>query len=485
MNVISVKLYNRAFKQNSANSLENKASKFAIDENPSDEFISSKNTTTGNKKNNTWKWILSGVITVVLIVGLFIEKKASNTAKAEKETAEKAKKELEEKLKKEKEELEKKLKEEQKKWDDFFKNNPTNNEKKASPTNNSTSSNNTNSTGGNSASSNSSSPSQNGKNPRQSVNTQSTHTENHSGGTSSSQNKSKIETLKDLQEKTKVAEAEIQRMKNLELKNKIMNGVDEINNTLGLSKVVGYTNVKNIFANKFINPVTKNQKEMIPNIIFMYGPKGTGKTFIANSVAEEAQCNIIHLEPTLDTTNDLEGLKQVVQKAKMHYQTTNQRSVIIVDEIDSLLNTSDNHIIYEYKDLINNISNNGATIIGTTNHPQDINKEFYNITKFEKIYLPPMPKEDMPDMIKHYADIIADSSVNYSELADLIYKRAGENAYSNDRIASIVKHKAKSINSLLEDGAMPQMLTHQHLVNAINESTPDISKEILDSYKKI
>ena len=485
MNITSIKLYNSVFKQNSTKASENKANKLAIDDTRSDEFISSENITKDNKKNNTWKWLLGGVITVALIIGLFIEKKAKNAAKAEKEAAEKAKKELEEKLKKEKEELEKKLKEEQKKWDDFLKNNPTNNEKATPPSNNSASSNNTNSTSGNSSGSNSSSPSQSVKDPKQSVNTQSKHTDNYSVETSSSsQNNNEIEILKDLQEKTRNAEAETQRMKNLELKNKIMNGVDEINHIPGLSKVVGYTNVKNIFANKFINPVTKNQKEMIPNMIFIYGPKGTGKTFIANSVAEEARCNIIHLETTLDTAKDLENLKQIIQKAKIHYQKTNQRSVIIIDEIDSLLNTNDNNIVSEYTALIDNISNNGATIIGTTNYPQDINKEFYNITKFEKLYLPPVPKEDMAEMIKHYADIIADSSVNYSELAELIYKRAGKNAYSNDKIASIVKQKSKSINGL-GDGAMPQMLTHQHLVNAINESTPDISKEILDSYKRI
>lgn len=422
-----------------------------------DRFIT-KNNKEDNKK--IWKYLLGLGLLAALIAKIIVEIKAKNKAKAETEAVKKAKKDLEDMMNKEKKELEKKLQEEKEKWDKFI-----NNTNKCSETNNQISK-----------------PSTSKHNNGRGKNN---HFQETGAGISEKPHKNKIDELRDLQEKSRKVQAETNRMLDLEIKNRIVNEIDGINGEMGLAKVIGYEGEKQFFQNRLIQPILQNKENNIPNIILLYGPKGTGKTFIANSVAEEAKCNTVILEPSLDYTQDLKVLKMTLQNAEKEYCQTNKRTIIRIDEFDSLINNADKNIIKEYKTLFANISKKyHATIIATTNNPANVAKDFMNPDYAEKLYIPPVPKQDLPKILKHYADCCTDSTVNYEELSELLIKKAGENAYSNAKIASIIQQKVRAVNNLL-DNSHPRLLTQKDLIEAIQESSPDISREILNSYQKV
>ena len=47
----------------------------------------------------------------------------------------------------------------------------------------------------------------------------------------------------------------------------------------------------------------------------MYGPKGTGKTTLLNSIVEDAECNSVSLHSLLDDKKNLELLRKVAKQA--------------------------------------------------------------------------------------------------------------------------------------------------------------------------
>ena len=431
MNVTSIKSYNGVFKQNSKNVSENKANKSTIDNACSDEFISSKNKAKDNKKNNTWKWLLSGVITAALIIGLYIEKKTANAAKAEKEAAEKAKKELEERFAKEKEELEKKLKEEKKKWDDFFKNDPANKETPLQKDTN---------------------PSMTGNNTTQS---------NYSS------------TMAALQE----------------------NASDKINENYGhpivpkttktnLDNVVGYAEEKQFITDKLITPILENRENDIPNMFILYGPPGSGKTYMMNAFIKDSKFNVIEIENQFDLKANFLQLENAVKQSVENYNKTRERSVILLDDYNGFFCFNDNETVKSYKDIIENLSKNHATLISITNHPQDINHAILNSEKCEKLYLPSIKNEELPVIIKHCAKGMVDESINYQELAQIIINNSNENAYTVDKIAVAIKNKYHAINNFSDTSTYSKLLLNQQdLVEEFGKLVPNISKEQIDICK--
>lgn len=431
--------------------------------------IENKKTTYNDKvkKNNVWKYVFGSSVLTGIIAVIIAERKSRIKLKLEKEAAEKAKKELEETIKREKVELEKKLKEEQKKWDDFFKNRMMISD---------TSTNLPNSSSKIDAKKSTSNFDTYSKTPK-------SHKTSVPVSTQPRITKESVEEFKDLQEKTNQAQKETRRLIDLEMKNRILSALSSINSATGLSKVVGYNQEKQFLINKIVTPIVKNQNNKIPNLLILYGPKGTGKTFIAQSIIEETGCNVINIENSLDTTVNYGLLNDALKQADEKFKRTGKRSFIKIEEFDSFIDTTDDALISSYKELIEKLSKNHATLITTTNHPQNINRSIIQASGCEKLYFPPIRKNDIPALIKHYADVFVDDTVDYQELANVIINNAERNAYSNDHIATLITSKIRAVNSNFNEGSSARLVNQNDLLEIFRTSSPDILKEVLDSYK--
>lgn len=71
----------------------------------------------------------------------------------------------------------------------------------------------------------------------------------------------------------------------------------------GMDKLAGYTELKSNLRELFVNPIQKLNAGInatVPNMILLYGPKGCGKSMMANAIQEETSCNVINIDISLN-----------------------------------------------------------------------------------------------------------------------------------------------------------------------------------------
>ena len=252
--------------------------------------------------------------------------------------------------------------------------------------------------------------------------------------------------------------------------------LEHINNIRGFERIQGYKKVKDFMKEKLGNTNGNS-----PNIILLYGPQGTGKTLFAQEVSYETNTNHIKFALSMNQKQNLANFKNIVNTSKETFENTGKRTIIQIDEIDAIF-PKDQIADKEFLSIINNLDKTyHATIIATTNNPEHLSNNFLNSKNFEKLYLPPADKSEIAQILKFVSQYIADSNVNYEQIADFIVHKADGNAYSNARIYSAIKKVVKNHKDISK-----KVQQHEFL-DALNKElgSPDITKESLDKYNKL
>lgn len=268
---------------------------------------------------------------------------------------------------------------------------------------------------------------------------------------------------------------EINRINNIILTNKKITAQER---KTGFNRIAGYNHIKSKILDIFINPVKQKNANIsteLPNMILLYGPKGCGKSLLANAIEKESGCNIIKLEPMLNSKIDLENLKESITKAKSHYDKNGTHTIIRIEELNSFMPEISNESLKELNTLADK---NHCTIIATTNFPNEINKQLLPKQGLKEIYIGPAKLNDIQEILKYYIADFADTSINYKELAQQVLDIAYEDAYSNAKIECCMQNGIKNKFSEKEK------LSQQDFIEILNESYPDIMKNVLDSYRK-
>lgn len=320
-----------------------------------------------------------------------------------------------------------------------------------------------------------------------------TRTKNSSGEHSNWENMTTEEIIQEQKEwqenfnrKCDELESEITKHKEVFEFSAVKKKLEQLANKKGFDRILGYQAQKDFLINKFINPL-KN-KEELPNVILMYGPKGTGKTLFAKATAYEGNVNYIDLELGLTKEENLQLLKDAINQSKVNFEKTGQHSILHLDEIDGVVCNE------EYSNIINKLSeDHHATLIATTNYFKNVDPKIINANKTDKLYMPTATEDDIAKILEYVLKDFSEPDVNFHTLAEAIIKNANDNAYSNAKIYLIAdtvvnNHYAEMMNKKLKQNISSdlKLISEDEILKYIEKNLkPDISKKELDESKNI
>lgn len=273
--------------------------------------------------------------------------------------------------------------------------------------------------------------------------------------------------------------------KNAKILASFLQKIEQIGENKGFNRIVGYDEIKNELKNKFIlDTILKDKisdkKVKVPNAMLFYGPTGNGKTTFAIALAEQALMAPFVVNASQMTEQESMNLvEEFAKQSKNIYENSNdkKRSIIIVDEVDTM--TYENSPVLErLKKIINNCADEyKCTLFLTTNHPLDLPEEILskNITPFKIPIAPPNKTTSKAIIDKMLKQANCYQGIDTQKIVDEMFKNPSRK-YSNGDINEFVK-KILSIN--------PNQTTNDFLT-LINDANiaPSITSKKIVKFKK-
>ena len=288
------------------------------------------------------------------------------------------------------------------------------------------------------------------------------------------------------QEKIKQEKKELEKTRKIQ---EIIENLTKVKKNKGFDRIAGYQKEKDILGKFFIDRIAmENLGESVPfpNGVLFYGPTGNGKTTFAEALAEQTQCNFAVVEEeTGDCVETVKNIKKEAEKAKQKYEEDGTRTIILVDECESILGKEgetgyDSRGIAMLKTFMSKCADKyKCTLFLTTNHPRRIDPIVLAPDRISvKVFLDPPDKDNTIEVAKHYAKDKVSGAIDYNKLADKIQEIRPKSAFSNSAIKGIIENayiKAKYEN---------RELTEADLLKGIEEFVPDIKEDALKKYEE-
>ena len=257
------------------------------------------------------------------------------------------------------------------------------------------------------------------------------------------------------------------------------------NDAQGFASVAGYKETKNQLAAMFGVPLIQNKKNpnvKVPNVIALYGPKGTGKTIFGASLAKQFDCiNGGSLLLKVGDDINFSRLMKIAEEAKTNFKKNGKRTIIQIDEVE-FFGTKQTPSFWKrlrgkpknFEEFLSVCSEKyGCTLIVTTNEPDKIDNSIKSKMKF--IYVPIANEKDMAEILKFHVNNRNKENINYKNLVSLLVAKTKDgSAFTNARLEDIVK------TVISRHGVLNQRLLEEEIANR----EPDISKEEINFYKK-
>lgn len=170
----------------------------------------------------------------------------------------------------------------------------------------------------------------------------------------------------------------------------------------GFADVAGLENVKTLLADEVMfvlkNPEKAKQYRLkAPNGMLFYGPPGCGKTYVAEKFAQESRLNFVMIKASDLGSIYIHGtqgkIKELFDEAAEKAPT-----VLCFDELDGMVPdrskvTSEGAAgeVNEFLSQLNNCSDRGIFVIGTTNRPNMIDPAVLRSGRMDHLIYIPMP----------------------------------------------------------------------------------------------
>ena len=219
-----------------------------------------------------------------------------------------------------------------------------------------------------------------------------------------------------------------------------------------------------------------------PNGMLLYGPPGSGKSFVAEKFAEETGFNFILIKSSDLASTFIHGSQEKI--GRLFKKAEHEAPVVICfDEFDALVPDRSNPgaqysagEVNEFLTQLNNCSKRGIFVIGTTNRPDKIDPAVLRTGRIDKqVYVPLPDKEARGEMflIHLQGRPFQEQMIDAEKLAEM----------SEGFIASDIAY-------VVNDAAMiaaftDQDITQELLETAIKNTHPSLRPDTLRIYDDI
>lgn len=255
----------------------------------------------------------------------------------------------------------------------------------------------------------------------------------------------------------------------------------------GFGDVAGLESLKTMLKTKVIfllknKELAERYKLVPPNGMLLYGPPGCGKTYFAEKFAEESGYNFHFIKASDIGSIYIHGsqgkIAELFKKAEK-----NAPSIICFDEFDAMAPNRDNvgtnspsmsGEVNEFLSQLNNCSQRGLFIIGTTNKPDLIDQAVLRKGRLDlQVFVPAPDQEARKAMFDLYLKDRPCDAIDTEQLARMTDNYAGSD------IAYVVNDAAMT-------AALAGELIKQSTVEkAINDNPPSLNDSTLRYYKKM
>lgn len=255
----------------------------------------------------------------------------------------------------------------------------------------------------------------------------------------------------------------------------------------GFKDIAGMEELKSYLSQRVIF-VIKNKEKMekykltAPNGMLLYGPPGCGKTFVAEKFAEETGFNFILVKSSDLASSFVHGSQEKI--AQLFKQAEKKAPIVICfDEFDALVPDRStpsawytSSEVNEFLSQLNNCSQRGIFVVGTTNRPDKIDPAVLRTGRIDKqVYVPLPDKEARKEMF----------------LLHLQGRPFDENAIDTEKLSEMSDgFIASDIAYVVNDAAMiaaytDQDITEELLETSVKNTHPSLRVDTLEIYEDI
>jgi len=258
----------------------------------------------------------------------------------------------------------------------------------------------------------------------------------------------------------------------------------EAEKKVNFSDVADLEDVKNALREAvempLLHPELLEEFEVKPvSGILLFGPPGTGKTYIVKAAANEFNVPMLFLSGAelmeRGPSQAVEVIKETFNRAR-----ENAPAVIFIDEVETVAPMREvvSPIMGQLLQEMDGIrKTKNVVVIGATNLPHLLDRALLRPGRFDKIiYVGPPNKEVREEIFRIHLG-------NFAKMFDLGKLAEAAKDYSSADIASVCQEVKMALAKKKLEGKTPSM-TNAEVVKLIEGRMPSITRDMLYVYKK-